>query len=103
MTAHHHHGPEPGLPESEDGPTVASGGPSEAHNKTENHDSAVAGYQRKAFATLQASFALERWEFSSLAADGCTGPFLATRWGMARLLATMDEAMAFAKQVGVRA
>lgn len=102
MTAHHHHGPEPGLPEREDGPTVASGGPSEAHNKTENHDSPEAGQQRKAFTTLQASFAMVGWEFTTVAAERYAGPFLATRWGMARLLATMDEAMAFAKSVGVR-
>lgn len=96
----HHLGPAPGLPESEDGPTVASGGPSEAHNKTENHDSAVAGHQRKAFAALQASVAIECWAFSCSAADGCFGPFLVTRWGTGRELANMHESMALAESVG---
>lgn len=65
--------------------------------------SADLAQQRKAFATLQARFATAGWEFTSVAGAGCTGPFLASRWGMARELDNMDQAGAFATAVGVHA
>lgn len=70
--------------------------------RTDIPHSAEVGEQRKAFASLQAGFAMAGWEFTTIAADGYAGPFLATRWGMARTLGTMVEAAAFAVTVGVR-
>ncbi len=107
MANHHHHGhdlapPPAGLspPKKDNAAELGSEGGAEGQKQAYGGDCAETGLDRKAFATLQASFVSERWEFTSLAADGCSCPFLATRWGMARLLATMDEAMAFAKSVG---
>lgn len=94
-------------PKRDDGPTVASGGPSEGqgnadsadcadHHQPEQLDEAAAAIKR--LATLRARLALSGWVLTTLP----SGAHIVTRWGVVRHCTSLDAVESFAQQVGVR-
>jgi len=92
------------TPRCDDGPTVASGGPSEGQGEADSpdcaaHHPAEQPADAKRLATLRAALALAGWTLTDSPGNP-HGAFIATRWAMARDLRDVDDVAAFARRVG---
>ena len=110
MTAHHHHGPEPGqappeLSHKDEGPPGTNGQALKVQNAADSadcadqlqldqHDAAASDTER--LETLRERLARAGWTLATTPA----GAHIVGRWGLARTLATLTEAEVFAQQVG---
>jgi hypothetical protein len=83
----------------DEAPTVA---PTTRGPKAENSndDCRMPEPERKAFATLQAEFALLGHSLFRNCPVDRPGWFTVTRWGLARDLCTLDEVRGFLRQIG---
>ncbi|MFT4242555.1 MAG: hypothetical protein QM569_09740 [Acidovorax sp.] len=66
-------------------------------------DSATAQADDKAFATLQAQFALRGHQLRCVTSPNGTQAFWAERWGLVRYLPSLHDAAMFLTQIGGRA
>lgn len=90
-----------GAHDTDDGPAqLRMVGGSASTRSAEAVDAAVSAGADAEFATLAAQYALAGHALIRSGSDDGLAPFVATRWGWIRPLASLDEARDFLRQIG---